>query len=580
MNDVIGRVVEVRGINVKAKLFQLLPPYLSVNGKVVSAPKINSFVKTKVGLDTIICQVVGEYNVENNDSLSDYFLDLQVKGYLENSKFIQGLRMLPIVSANVSLLSEKDYSIIFEGENQNCFCIGQSLFETNEKIYMDYNKLIPSHVGIFGNTGSGKSNTLACILNNYISRLGKRRQAKSKVLIFDLNNEYGKNSICSEDNKIIYNLTTRHESRIKIPFKFDDLSEDDMALLLNATVKTQVPALKRAYKMIRDNHDGQYYLNFIRKILENNQKDLFFSLSFFLSDYIKYINEVKWHNKSNCFYINTIDGQTFYSNNDGFIEYVIDRLKLEIPTDCLDRLKFEICFSIAKENDNGVNSEFLLPLLSRADKLFGDFKKVFEFNGETELFHDKNVAVIQLANVNNDMSNIIPGLLANVLFKKQVDEKGDGEIKSIINVVIDEAHNILYKNDDDLRIHENVLASFEKLVKEGRKFGIYLMIASQRPSDISNTILSQLHNYFIHKLVNPNDIYQIRKTVAFMDESSMNFLTILAPGECVLSGTSVNMPVFIKVDELDDSIKPNSSNVVLFGENGLIKVGKKRSKTR
>ena len=89
MDKDIGRIVEVRGINVKAKLFRLLPPYLINNGIVVSAPKINSFVKTKVGLDTIICQVNGEYNVEKEDKSTDYYIDLTVKGYIDHGKFIQ-----------------------------------------------------------------------------------------------------------------------------------------------------------------------------------------------------------------------------------------------------------------------------------------------------------------------------------------------------------------------------------------------------------------------------------------------------------------------------------------------------------
>ncbi|WP_270855246.1 hypothetical protein, partial [Longibaculum muris] len=118
MNKDIGRIVEVRGVDVKAKLFRLLPPYLIRNGQVVSAPKINSFVKTKVGLDTIICQVIGEYNIEKEDKTLDHFLDLKVKGYIEKGKFIQGLRMLPIVSSNLSLLNNDDYSIVYKCERK------------------------------------------------------------------------------------------------------------------------------------------------------------------------------------------------------------------------------------------------------------------------------------------------------------------------------------------------------------------------------------------------------------------------------------------------------------------------------
>ena len=118
------------------------------------------------------------------------------------------------------------------------------------------------------------------------------------------------------------------------------------------------------------------------------------------------------------------------------------------------------------------------------------------------------------------MTMIVPSLISSVIFRRQLEKKQGEEIKTIINIVLDEAHNILYK-EDDLAVHNNLLEKFEKIVKEGRKFGVFLTVSSQRPSDISSTILSQLHNYFIHKLVNPNDLNQIRKAVAFLDENAL-----------------------------------------------------------
>lgn len=570
MNKEIGRIVEVRGINVKAKLFRLLPPYLIDKGSVISAPKINSFVKTKVGLDTIICQVVGEYNVEKEDKTSDYYLDLKVKGYIDNNKFIQGLRILPIVSSNLTLLDSKDYKIVYDYDEENSFEIGEDLFEINKAIFLNYNYLMPSHIGIFGNTGSGKSNTLASIYSHYMYKLNPFPNDHAKVLVFDLNNEYGNDSICPIEEKVIYNLTTRKDSAKKIPFDFDKINEDELSILLSATAKTQVPTLKNAFKNLNDDHDERYYKNFIRSIINNNRKDLFHAIRFHLHGYLKNIDQIHWfsHGDNSAFYIQTSDGSKCFSDNVNFSKLAIEPISIDVPKEPLDRLKFELCFSIARECEHGMNEDYLLPLLHRADKLFKDLKKVFDFSSTQDMFEDKKIVVIQLANVNSDMTMIIPSLISKYLFQKQVEEKNDGTIKSIVNIVIDEAHNILYK-EDDFKSHNSVLEAFEKIVKEGRKFGVFLTIASQRPSDISNTILSQMHNYFIHKLVNPNDLFQIRKTVAFLDENALDFLTVLAPGECILSGTVVRMPVFMKVKELSDKEKPNSNNVVLFGKGGI-----------
>lgn len=570
MDKDIGRIVEVRGINVKAKLFRLLPPYLINNGIVVSAPKINSFVKTKVGLDTIICQVNGEYNVEKEDKATDYYIDLTVKGYIDHGKFIQGLRMLPIVSSNLSLLNNDDYAIIYDFDKDHSFFIGKDLFEINKDIYLNFNNLMPTHIGIFGNTGSGKSNTLANIYSHYIKELNGYVSSNAKVLLFDLNNEYGNNSICNKQHKVIYNLTTRKQSSKRIPFSFENITEDEMSILLNASIKTQIPTIKHAFKSLKEEHEEEYYLKYVKNTIRNNQKDLFFAIRFRLNEYIKKINNINWHSNALNFYYSKDDGTRIFNNSSDFDSIVLNNIQINLPAEPLDRFKFELCFSIIRECEHGVNFEFLLPLLTRAEKIFNDLKKVFNFEDNSDIFENKNLAIIQLGNVNNDMTMIVPSLISSVIFRRQLEKKQGEEIKTIINIVLDEAHNILYK-EDDLAVHNNLLEKFEKIVKEGRKFGVFLTVSSQRPSDISSTILSQLHNYFIHKLVNPNDLNQIRKAVAFLDENALNFLTILAPGECILSGTSLSMPIFIQIEELDNETKPNSNNVVLFGRDGIIK---------
>ena len=570
MDKDIGRIVEVRGINVKAKLFRLLPPYLINNGIVVSAPKINSFVKTKVGLDTIICQVNGEYNVEKEDKATDYYIDLTVKGYIDHGKFIQGLRMLPIVSSNLSLLNNDDYAIIYDFDKDHSFFIGKDLFEINKDIYLNFNNLMPTHIGIFGNTGSGKSNTLANVYSHYIKELNGYVSSNATVLLFDLNNEYGNNSICNKQHKVIYNLTTRKQSSKRIPFSFENITEDEMSILLNASIKTQIPTIKHAFKSLKEEHEEEYYLKYVKNTIRNNQKDLFFAIRFRLNEYIKNINNINWHSNALNFYYSKDDGTRIFNNSSDFDSIVLNNIQINLPAEPLDRFKFELCFSIIRECEHGVNSEFLLPLLTRAEKIFNDLKKVFDFEDNSDIFENKNLAIIQLGNVNNDMTMIVPSLISSVIFRRQLEKKQGEEIKSIINIVLDEAHNILYK-EDDLAVHNNLLEKFEKIVKEGRKFGVFLTVSSQRPSDISSTILSQLHNYFIHKLVNPNDLNQIRKTVAFLDENALNFLTILAPGECILSGTSLSMPIFIQIEELDNETKPNSNNVILFGRDGIIK---------
>lgn len=575
MGKIVGRIVEVKGLKVRAKLFNLLPPYLVENGKRESAPKINGFVKTKIGIDTIICQVVGEYSEEVGNNVKSHFLDLQVKGYLDRNKFIQGLRILPIVSANIELLDKEDYENIYNSGSSNTIFIGNDLFDDNKGINVEINKLIPSHIGVFGNTGSGKSNTLTKILQEYTNLLIKHKTKNGKYLILDLNNEYSKSAICNETEKTIYTLSTgKKASSKKIPLNLSSLSEDDFIVLMNASQKTQAPVVKNAYKEMKKDEEERrgkdYYLNYLRLIITNGKKSLFTSMRVYLNEYFIGLEGFFYHSQQGKIHYKNSQGSIIYCDSSEF-EKVLNNIDIKLPEDSLDRFLFELYFSVAHENENGVNLDFMMPLIARARKLINDFRKIFDFTEEfKDIFDDKNVCVVQLGNVNRDMKEVVPSIITNNIFNRLVDKKEDGDIKQIINIVVDEAHNILYDDNKNILSHESVLDVFEKVVKEGRKFGLFLMLASQRPSDISQTIISQLHNYFIHKLVNPSDISKIRKAVAYMDDTSLDFITILAPGECIVSGTAFQMPTFLYVQQVTKERRPNSENVILIGEKGLL----------
>lgn len=168
---------------------------------------------------------------------------------------------------------------------------------------------------------------------------------------------------------------------------------------------------------------------------------------------------------------------------------------------------------------------------------------------------------------------MLPSLLAELVMKDAAEKKGDGIPTVITTLVVDEAHNLLgYDAEQSDLVHDNTLRVFERVIKEGRKFGVFLCLASQRPSDISPTITSQIHNYFIHKLVNPNDIERIRKTVSFMGESSLSMLSALGQGECIVSGPSLYMPQYVYIEQLDKENQPNSSDMKLFGAGGILQV--------
>lgn len=137
-------------------------------------------------------------------------------------------------------------------------------------------------------------------------------------------------------------------------------------------------------------------------------------------------------------------------------------------------------------------------------------------------------------------------------------------IKETKHLIIDEAHNILnaeYRNTgDDWQDYR--LSVFEEIIKEGRKFGYYLTLASQRPADISSTILSQTHNYLIHRLVNDIDLRMLENTMPTLDKSSFQMIPSLGKGEVIITGNAIQVPVFVKIPK-EEIVRPNSDDIIL-----------------
>ena len=141
----------------------------------------------------------------------------------------------------------------------------------------------------------------------------------------------------------------------------------------------------------------------------------------------------------------------------------------------------------------------------------------------------------------------------------------ESPITKTIHLVIDEAHNIL--SQQSVREQESWkdyrLETFEEIIKEGRKFGVFITLASQRPADISPTIMSQIHNFFLHRLVNEKDLLLIDNTISTLDSISKDMIPNLAKGCCIVTGTSFDLPLVMQVSQLPKTQRPDSDDVDL-----------------
>jgi DNA helicase HerA-like ATPase len=229
--------------------------------------------------------------------------------------------------------------------------------------------------------------------------------------------------------------------------------------------------------------------------------------------------------------------------------------------------EFLLLLQIEKINrvyNYNISDSNLSPYISRFISNKTKFDKIFlPYDGIAEntsiekiVFDNKFLSVCDVSMAGREMKRIMVSLLLRDIYNKVIlkRERDNYKIKQTYHIIIDEAHNYLSPasiDKDDL-IYESCLDTIETIIKDGRKNGIFITLSTQRPSDVSNTILSQCHNYIIHKLINPKDIDIIRNSIPFLDEISGKMLTVLSPGNAIFSGTAFNKSNIISVNQLKD----------------------------
>ena len=598
----IGEVCEVQGKNVKAGVYSdKNTEYLNYNGSVIKNVGIGSFVLIRKGFNNIIGKVDGEYTRENTSIENNYsqkgnsikrIISISILGGMKQEKFIHGLIDLPLIGNFVYILEEQIIAKIFSFNSpEQTVRLGKIIGHDDYPFEIGVQDIVCSHVGIFGNTGSGKSNTLAKLYREIIDKYSSSSAFKknSKFIVIDFNGEY--DNVFPNANRYI--LSTRYNSTFDYsldarewhhyPVSINDmLNSDFWAIILEATDKTQKPFIKRSlkkYRQIQERKEEFSIEKLCELIIKTQAKypelkytmgDVFGAFGrresfeeldahFFYNGQSKNLYKVNGQNKP--YSISATDIQ-----NELFSEATLDAEKVYAlsPFELFEfAIKYNYWLEISRSY---ITKEHIAPLVARANDRCEDMQKIFmvmsEVDYKNDLTHQSNIEVISLLNVNLAMKKIVPMIICKIKYAEKKESKSK-VLDSTLHFIIDEAHNIL--SDMSTRESEEWkdyrLESFEEIIKEGRKFGVFLTIASQRPSDISDTIISQLHNYFIHRLVNEEDLRKIYRTVAFADKASNDMIPILPAGGCLVSGLSTNFPVLVQIDILPSVNRPKSENV-------------------
>lgn len=620
---VVGTVREIKGTNVVIRLFDNSSQMTYFfNGKRYSGIMIGSYVGIKRGHYTIVVKIEKEYaqDVLRDTAVQEFskdrfFRELEAKviGSFVREKYMSGMVAFPQIFNDVILLPNEQIISIISGEStgdnrppsnpNSYFTIGE-IWPEGIPYKVNWTTIFNTHIAIFGNTGSGKSNTLARLYSNLFD-LNKKNIltfGKSKFVIIDFNGEYVGQRVLT-DNKKVYDLNTRNSGGDKIIVPANKFWDKEMlSILFGATAQTQQPFLNRLLK---------YYFsinNFKENVLEylyRAFKIVYTSPSKESLDLLKYalivleINPASFSTWLDLSVFNPNNSNTYYSvqyiagwNNSGSrwyfnadehaenLECEIENIKRRAPMfmtsesnkkiqDPIVQLRlaayFQMIFDLSRHT---IQYDHISPLIHRIEARSSDFDKVFQIDNLQEdnfqeMFLEKNISVISLKNVNKDIKMLLPMLIAKISYDiHRTSFKQD----SIFNLIIDEAHNILSENStiESEKWKDYRLDVFEEIVKEGRKFGYYLTIASQRPSDISPTIVSQIHNYFIHRLVNDNDLKLLDRTMTSLDYISKSSIPSLSAGQAIITGVSFDLPVIVKITQLPKEEAPNSSNSELL----------------
>lgn len=671
----IGKIVSVEYDKFRVRLFSTTKnSTVSINGQVYYFGNIGSYLKTinSTG-ENILCEVsaILDYNQEgkmyssfNLDS-SREFIVKPIGTIASDGSFSMGVGIFPSLYNDVEIVTFDDLKKILSNQGtpdtniHHTIDIGYSKSLINYKISLSINKLFNIHTAVLGNSGSGKSNTIARILQE-VFRKEKNHAYGAKVILFDSNGEYPR-AFCENLNNEIHtvfykpNVDEAKEGICKFTLPYYLMNLDEWLAFLMASERTQKPfwdnVLQECYKFYRmfnskEEDDITQFANYIKwktwRILSeiNNKadsdstrmtiakgaiqklkeicetvpkdyvskdvvKDLnnFFetcinlcliyygnnnnSLSDALPKFVKTGNDARYVTiqligGNNAHYESSLSSR----NSDSAFVQIDETSAMKTADEKLDSGEYfdykflktaaELILLEEEAKGNQRIREFTSTLMTRLD--------VFLYNSECEFMRDKGsyykdeedylTQVFGISNGNNDNQlvtidssevgtdtlELMTSVVSRMLFDYRKKQKGDNRRKNPIHLVLDEAHRYIRK-DTEYILRENI---FEKIAREGRKYSLYLLISSQRPSELSQTVLSQCGNYIVHRIQNEVDMNYIYSVLPYFSSDYINKIKQAVPGEALVFGNCVPMPLMIKVEQA--SPDPNSENCLVDEE--------------
>lgn len=535
-------------------------------------------------------KIIGEVEDIDNNKVTIHFL-----GEIINDKFIAGLIMKPSLNSKIRLITNEELKYLVGSDTENNLFLGYSPLYDNCPIYTDINDLFSNHMAIFGNTGSGKSYGVARLLQNLFEKT-KIVPFKSNFFIFDAYGEYH-NAFSSIDKYnpnyhfkyYTTNLSDTDGSILRIPLWL--LGIDDMALLLQADSHSQIPIIERMLKLVSifsesseqaENHKNHLIAKAIMTILYTNQtstakrNDIFSILAscstdkFNLNAPVQGIGYVRKFRE--CF---TIDKDGEFTENILVTEYIssfihdeYDRYEPGNPNfytlkDLEKALEFTLISEGLLRNEKMYNEAVTLKvrlhsLVISQNSIYFSYPSYVTLEQYISTLVASNNGKAQIINFNlEDIDDSLAKIITKIYTKMLFDFTKKLKVRASIpfHLFLEEAHRYVQNDTDNFLLGYNI---FERVAKEGRKYGLIFNLISQRPVEISETVISQCSNFIIFKMNHPRDLEYIKKMLPNINAEIVEKQKTLQPGTCVAFGKAFKVPLIIRM-ELPNP-EPHSSN--------------------
>lgn len=567
--------------------------HVTVEGGLEAASNLmNMHVIFEDGVKTVLGEV---------EDISSEIVKVRFLGEMNNGKFLIGVVRKPNLDSKIRVITTDEIRAIVGEDIPGNMLLGYSPLYEGCEVSMNINDFFSNHFAIFGNTGSGKSWGVAKLVQNIFSKKDYIPY-KSNIFVFDAYGEYHNafralNNINPNYNFKFYttneNQVNEGGELLRLPIWLLDL--DDLALLLNANEHSQLPILERALTLAKifaeNTAEALKYKNFliakaIMNILYTSQtalakrNDIFTILAscstkeFNLEAPVQGLGYTRKFRE--CF---IVDKQGEFTESILVTQYVasfIDQALEEYEPQTLQKYSLkdlEKAFEFTLISEGLLRNEKLyneaITLKVRLHTLvIGSYAKFFDYpvflNKEqyiTSLVSYKGTKAqiinFNLEDIDDSLAKVLVKIYSRMLFEFTKGLKNRASIP--FHIFLEESHRYVQDDGDKYLLGYNI---FERIAKEGRKYGLILALISQRPVELSDTVIAQCSNFIIFKMTHPRDLEYIAKMLPNISNDIIEKQKTLQPGTAVVFGKAFKIPMIVKMTPPDPA--PESSNADVY----------------